>query len=428
MLYWLIVVSIIGETLLLSWVDEKTFGTRITPFTLLAWPFLAMVLLYSIIGQPLGFVSLSLEALLWWQAYLLLFWIGGITIYLILGRGVNYAHVQKNREVVAYSTRIPLLMLWLVIPIISFFLFKSIVGVGGLSNISSYEFQRLYGGGLPGHLRVFSYLPFIVLMGHFKKENYFETVTLLVMIVLYFAYPVQSWLILPIIAGIIYRALSGKIKINLRTLVLIAIVMFVIFILFYTWEFYTRNQGNYFSINIFIELAIHFCAYLFGGILAFSQLLSNTLGSYYSEFAVLIAPIINLYNSLAGLELNNICTSEQMINFVHAKGSNVYTLFGTIYCFTGASATIVFAWFLGIVSYGLLVIAMRAKNPWLLAYTTFFCSALVVAWFDYYYWMLPFWELFVWALGLTLILWFRNHVRISSRFGKHRIDIKEKTI
>lgn len=125
MIDWLIFLVLVGEVLVLTILDKTIFGTWITPFSLLSFPYAVVVMTAFLLTPALGFIPLYVESVLIWIVGLLLFWIGGLTISLVLGKTIRTK--KKKNQPVLYekrSEKLSLILAWLLIPLIIFHLFS----------------------------------------------------------------------------------------------------------------------------------------------------------------------------------------------------------------------------------------------------------------------------------------------------------------
>lgn len=73
----LVFILLTFEIGILSRIDYRRFGTWITPFNVLAYPYATVVFLILVLGHGLDFVPLYAPSLFVWIAGLFLFWASG---------------------------------------------------------------------------------------------------------------------------------------------------------------------------------------------------------------------------------------------------------------------------------------------------------------------------------------------------------------
>ena len=228
----LIILSLIGEVIILTRLDKIIYGTWITPFSLLAVPYTIVVMTAFLFAPALGFISLYVESILIWVVGLLLFWLGGLTIALPLSQAIR---VEANRnQPFLYenkSEKTALILAWVSIPVIVYHFFNSLGFVGGLPGIGTEEFASTYGCGFGAHLMVLCMMLFIFFIGTSRKSKKLALFTIAIIAVLILLRQVKYGVILPLMAGVIYRALSGRFKFSITKITLFLILIYGYFII-----------------------------------------------------------------------------------------------------------------------------------------------------------------------------------------------------
>src|SRR5215472_7254066 len=169
---YLIVSGLIAEVSILSWVDRRVFGTWFTPFNLLGYPYMVVVVSAFLFAPPLGFVPVYTRSILIWMVGLLVFWSVGSIIGLIfdLRSGPNSANIavrasSSNEAAAEVATKIA----WVIMPLMALGLYKSQAIAGGWHMIGSYDFKAAYVHGLPGHAVQLAQPLSVLLLGTYKK-------------------------------------------------------------------------------------------------------------------------------------------------------------------------------------------------------------------------------------------------------------------
>src|SRR5437867_3450901 len=81
---YLIIITLIAEVLFLSRVDRKVFGTWLTPFNLLGYPYMVVAVTAFLFAPSFDFAPLYAPSVLIWIVGLFIFWVGGF----FLGWGI----------------------------------------------------------------------------------------------------------------------------------------------------------------------------------------------------------------------------------------------------------------------------------------------------------------------------------------------------
>ncbi len=261
---WLMLLVLTGEVVVFAHFSRVAFGTWITPFNLIALPYVVVVWLASLFAPALGFVALEQTSMSIWIVGLLLFWVGSLPVAVIAGSAMR-ANLRYQQPI-AYeklSIKLALILAWACIPLMLY----RFLTVGGFSSMASEDdYLRLYGGGLVGHLMTLCYLLLVVLINSLHKKNKFVWITTAVLFFLLLMYPVKSWLFMPVIAGLIYRIVSGRLKASLKIASILLVIVPGMFLAAYTVVFAARSPESLLNIDTYLFLArtLRFLSFLRG--------------------------------------------------------------------------------------------------------------------------------------------------------------------
>lgn len=403
---WFILISLIGEVFILSKLDKKLFGTLFTPFNILAFPYTAIVILAFFFAPTLGFIPLYMESVLVWIVGLFLFWLGGLAFTFKTGKLVRY-NLKLNKPFLyeEQSERYVVVMAWLAIFVMSYDFFVTVNAVGGLSNLTTVEFRMSYGRGLPGYIRDFSYLLFVFLVGTLNRNKKINIITVLVLYILYISNPVKTWIMLPLVGGLIYRTISGRGQISLKNSLKIFLISYIAFNLVYLIGYGFNNVDNLFNVEIYYNLAVHFTHYFFAGVLAFGEVVRLGISIPDNQGHLIFNQFVNLINFIYSEEIISVVT-DFFLDIGNGKDSNVHTLFGKLLMFLGYFGSIVYSLILGFISYFLFGAAITTRNCWVFVVFLFIASGLAFSWFEFYFWHLVFIEVPVYGLILSRLIKF----------------------
>ena len=373
-------------------IERRLWGQALTPFALLAFPFLAVTACALVLADPLQFRPLDPETIGIWIVGLLIFWLGGLLAYLLIKR-LHLPMTVENRPVNfdTLNRRVLLVASWLIIAVMFYAFLKFSIGLVGRSTaILSEDFQEAYGAGFFGYARAIGMFLVIVLIGQVRRKDFLSYLTIIVILALLFTTLVKGTIMLPLVGGLLYRLYSGKATLSWKGAGKVSALLGSLFFAPYTVAVLLVNPTFDFFLDTMSDVTRSFFLYLFSGILSLGDALRVNLDVTNHDHLVIFAPLLNLYNNLtaAGLEsVRPITHYESMIDLsgIATHTSNVHTIFGTLYLFLGPLPFVLYAFLLGIFCYLFLYVQSRG-NHLLRGLIAFFLGALVFGWFEFYYW------------------------------------------
>ena len=147
---WAILFILASEVLLFSRLEKAFYGSWITPFNILAFPYCIVVVLAFTFANPLDFIPLNMESVIIWIVGLFVFWLGSLLNKLITGNKILLSLKNKNRlPSNADSAKIPLFLSWISIFVMSYGL-VTILRKEGLLYLTSDDFQAHFAEGWYG--------------------------------------------------------------------------------------------------------------------------------------------------------------------------------------------------------------------------------------------------------------------------------------
>lgn len=436
MLNWLIFLILIGEVIIFTFIDRCVYKTWITPFTLLAVPYTTVSIIAFCFSQPLGFIPLYVESVLIWVISLLVFWLGGLVIMVTLGKSFQ-GQIGSNYEILyeKKSLKISKVIAFFVIPVISYHALKSVNSVGGLNGIGTEDFATIYGGGLGGHLLVFSMILFVFLIGSFQHNNsallklhpshnvlnskqtrvcncitnkkmiFSILVSIFLLIILR---QVKYLIILPFIAALIYRFASRREKFSGGLFTFSLTLIFIFFAVSYFISFYSRMGNDTFSYGVLIFIIRHFVSYIIGGVLVMGEMYHQGIHNINIDPLKIFSPFIAIYELISSSKITHTAITGDYnltISLDGNKKSNVYTLFGLVFFALGPIGATIYTLFLGFFSYLMFAISFLTRNCWLVVMWSFIGAMLVLSWFGSYFTLLMSIEVPVYCIILACLVW-----------------------
>ena len=317
---------------------------------------------------------------------------------------------------------------------------KIILGIGILSSIwliliglqlifsnSIYyfgtdQFTKDYGQGISFLLRIFSFIGLIYFIGVADKGLNFKYIILIIFIVPLLMYQVKGMLILPILAGILFRNYTGKLKLSLKLASYIIFIIFGSFFILYSIPIIIQ-MGSIEEINadFFIKQFDKIFQYFYSGVLSFSYALRNNINfQNLNNGNIIVAPFWNILRRFTGWErVASVVTPIFLpINKSGTYTSNVFTIFGTVYLYLGLVKTMVLSFLLGLLNYYYRYLAYKDNNI-LYKINYFFNSAiLMIGWFDYMYYHTYVWGMLFVIMVINPIINLMLQKKIVFRKGK----------
>lgn len=427
---WLIL--LLAECALLSYIDRRLWKTYFTPLHFLMVPYLLILLLTLCVAGRFGFEKFYYPSLVPWIIGLPLFVVGDVLVYFVKGadkkkickktvKTVGTKCADERKAAVAITT-LSLFFLclfgWRFIHLTIFQL-----------DTSCLPGTECFGRLLVGN-KIFSHssvvLMVLLMMNIFlfdgkanKKTKGMQIGVILLSCICLFFQQVQSWILLPVLAGIFARVIVGKTRLNLKLLLGVTLGGGAVFFLGYLAFYFSGDRifGNETSLgHTFVETTKLFIHYLTSGTLGLSMDMQQGILEN-REAAYLFTPFLNMWNFVMGNEY----LSHQNPFYLNTglNYTNVRTFFGTLYVFSSPSLFSLFSIGIGALSYGIFVLWRRRSDLLNTCLYGWLCTILFIGWFNLYtpvygVWAISFWIV---VIGMACHAW--------SRTGKLK---KDKTV
>lgn len=387
------------EVVILAIMDRRLYQRLLTPFVVLSVPYLCVVLLTFFLAPLFGFVKLNVLSLVPAMAGLVLFWAGGLAAHFIMI--TDRSIVYKSKLVSELKSK-PIVLLIALGSIVYMFLhFISAVIVVGPDSISGEAYRHAFGANW---IRVLAMFLLVYFIATHKAMRSIETLAASILILLLIAYQVKGLVVLPIIAALIYRQLRGNFRLSIMKTALVVLMLFMVFVSVYMFGYIGLQDFAALAVDIKVyeHLSRHFFRYLFAGVLGYSNSVSDF--GVQLDYRTIYTPVWNSLRHITGWErLNNVSEYRTVVDPSWSIGSNVNTMFGTLHMSLGSFHFGVFVFCLGLGFYMAFAVAIRSKNCWLCIIYCFWCSALAVGWFEYYFWHPFFLQATVYGLVLSVL-------------------------
>lgn len=378
---------------LVAKVDRFYFGTYWTPTPLLLVPFTCVASVHFLLGGLLGFAPLAPEVIAVWIVGSFVFWLAGHGLRQIWlgGKPMDVPvdlspdeHIQNR--VTVWSMFGGLVSIVLLIHAVGYLL-----KLGGLSAIASQTFQDQWGAGWPAHVRTALEVVIIMVLGSAKRWSVSVVVNLALMLLVILLYQSKGALLAPLIAGSVFRVLSGTFVPRVRHFVVAAVASFFVFQLVYLVGWAALDPSSLLKADVYAFFSLHFMSYLFSGILGFSESLRLGVTWLDAGGMVLFAPFFNLFAVVFDFPLVMVAelAQDHYVQIAeHGGRSNVNTFFGTIVLAVGPLYGVIVVSVVSFISHAMFIGWVRHPNRWLLVAYCYWGSLLIFAWFEYYFWLL----------------------------------------
>ena len=397
---YLFLVFYLVEIFFIIFYEKKIWGTFLTPAIFLIVPF-TFVLLTAIFVSPwFGFFPIYWKIIYIYCIGTFTFWLPSLIIYKLFNNRVKLkfklSKINKNIENYKFMKQLTLILL-----IISYYyLIKYAINYG----IGSNDFISHYNHGIIAHINMC--LKFLVIFYIFNVKSSDHVLWIYIVLIIFTSLATASkgWVFIPIISGLILRIIYKKFhfKINIHSIIL---TFFLVFIIFYITYYFT--VGRYYDIFMYSKFLFkHMLFYFIGGIVSFSENIKN-IKLYALDPSYIFTPIINLYNFIFNHEIKSTISNIHTVVNIDLRSSNVNTLFGTIYIYSGYFYGFLSIIFFSALYYVMLFFVILKHNIVLLAVYVLLLTFLFFSWFDLYFANLGFYEIPFWGICFYVISKFR---------------------
>jgi len=383
-----------------SLTDYYRFGTYLTPFGVMVWPYVIVVTSINLVGIHFGYFPVSLLSAVIVILHFIFFYLGGQIIFLLIGKkNINdEAETSKNIREILEVYR-PLFVILAIISVVAGLIHfrQSLNEVGGFINIASEEFDEAYGTGVLSHLQNLGRISFIFLVGDFlvHRKKYILFILLGVFFVIFIR--LVKYHIFGIVLGAYFFCLiNGIIKFSIRKILLYSLAIFFLFGATYYLGFLVVGLDYALDIETNIRFLNLFFTYLFGPPIAFSEIIEGTKYPIFSYKEIFAVPI-NIYKTilldenLVNIQIRNWVPVSNNLNMFHY--ANVFGAVGMLYMYLGIFGSLFFMFSLGAIINFFWVWSLRVKYAIgvQLVYSLLM-AFLAVSFFDLYFNKLPTYE------------------------------------
>lgn len=395
----LLLLGIYVEMAVLTYFDYKLWRTLYTPLNFLMLPYAAVLLFCVLVCGNFGVAEFYYPSLILWMFGLLLFAIPSYVVALACRKDIFAEEAHSIDE------RLP--MKWInVFSLVLLALFY--MRIWRLMQTTPYmlgsnEFgQEFLGKGLWAHLHRLLHALVILYIYKYDKKHWYYAIVVVAMFVITFLYGVNSWIIVPAVAGLSMRLYTGKMKLKISLILKILFFGFSVFIISYSLALILAKGDEAADLDVVFDFICRiFIHYFISGIVGWSQDLQMGILERPNP-DLLMASIINLIKALTGDS-----DMVQVLNphFIHngINASNTRTFMGIAYINTSLFEFIIWITMLSFIVYYIKIRMIRSKSIYIATVYFFYAGMLIMGWFDYYFNLLPFLEVPAWTFILYIL-------------------------
>ena len=397
---FVLLIGIYLEIAVLGYFEYKLWNTLYTPLNFLMLPYAIVLLFCVLICGNFGVVEFYYPSLL--------LWMGGLLLFAVPSYFFALSHQKDIQMPVTKLIDDNIPMKWLnVFSLLLVLLF--LLRLFRMMRTSQYlpgseDFgMEFCGGGVWGHLHRLIHALVIVYIYKYDNKHWYYALMVIAMFFVTFMYGVNSWVLIPAMAGLSMRLFTGKMHLRVSLFIKIFVFAFVVFIISYTFALFIGRGDEAASYDVIFDFICKiFIHYFISGIVGWSQDLQMGVLERPESFLV-IACVINLIKAFTGggdfVEIIN-------PHFIHngINGSNVRSFFGTLYVNTSIFEFILLVLFFSALMYMIKLWLMRSKSIYVALVYFFYAGMLLMGWFEYYFYHLPFLEVPVWIFLIYAVL------------------------
>lgn len=374
--------------------ESRQFKTPFSPFTLLAVPYLVILIYQIIVVTIYDWQALSSEYLFLIFIFLVSFFIvGQISVKFLQILYRKYPDSNKNRpELPKLSRRyktIEYISLLSAGYLLLVFLLKS-AGLSSLGEVVQEDFQNAYSSGINFHLRLICMIGTVYFWGLSTKNNKkFIFLGLLCFLPNFLTF-VKGVSYLLFLGSILANLLINNKKLKFKKIVSVFAFVVAMFFCVYLIEIGIWDTNLLFVKETYELIYAKFNLYLIAGVQSFNVNLSSSQDSFASTLNPVYAPVVNILSKIGVTErvetINNIWVNLGYIPYYGPVNVNTNTYIGTLVLYCGTVKGLVVSSTIAVINYYFFFVARRTKDTFMIVRYSILVSGLILGWFEYYYW------------------------------------------
>lgn len=385
------------EIAVLAFFEYKMWHTMYTPLNVLMLPYAIVLLLTIAVSGNWGIAEFYYPSILVWMIGLLIFAIPSYFFAFFLKEKMD----QWGTCIIEDNINMKFLNILTTILLLLFaYRFVAVFSMGRFM-IGSEDFGELFcGNGVWGHLHRLLHVLLMLYIFKYDKKHRYYLFFIFGMLFVTFMYGVKSWILIPLMGGLLMRLYTGKMKLKLSLVLKVAILGFLVFFVSYFLSLFIAKDGEA-NIDAVIQFIVNiFVHYFVSGVLGWSQDLQAGILEV-PNFDVLIINVLNIVSLFTGDEFINAINPVFIHNGIN--GSNVRSFFGTIYINSNIFQFVLMILIFSSISYLSKLWAMKSRSIYVNTTYFFFMGMLFMGWFEIYYYHLQFIEVPMWILIVWMI-------------------------
>lgn len=373
------IVTFILELILVVLLEKSLWKTYLTPMVCISFP-CGMVTLLAIIYPFISsdFPKFYIPSLSVWMIGILVFELPS----LILSRAVKKPHYQivvsHKRDRKIYNG---LLVMGFLLTAYAFMKMKSVMGQ---TSWGSDDFSEQYSSSsIIGHFSVIISTIFAYMIFTGDRKHKLAYVYIPIALISMYGIGVKSWIIAPIMTGLLAKIYTKKMKISAKFILLTCLCFFMVFAVSYIILMVGAGKSEL-NEDFYRFILNHFMFYLIGSPLSFSLDYQYGIIEPYM-LKELFAPPINMLRLFSG---ESFLTPINPVGIPIVHGyANVRTFFGTLFAYSHSWwGLIIISIIFSFVAYGLFVLALSNRdNPFLILANCSNLTFLVLGFFEFYW-------------------------------------------
>ncbi len=391
-------VSVFIEIFLLAWIEKRMWKTYFTPLNFLIAPYAVALVVTLVVEGRFGIVPFYYPSLIPWILGMPIFAVPSWILFVLTHKKNLSLPPVKQKEDGALSWKIILAY------IIGVFLGIWLLVLLNTADcqIGSERFGHLFAGaGFTGHLLVIGMALLLFLSAslqkvrkhpvfRFDRNNLLMKCVLLLLLFFLVVYQTKSWILLPLIAAFLTYLISDRIKLKISHLIGVVAAGAGVFFLSYLLIYFSGNTLFPESSTLGAQLKsisglwVH---YVTSGTFGLSMDMQNGILEP-CQWRYLFPPFLGI-----PADGNIPEWFHTGLNF-----TNVRTLIGSIYIFSGPAGFSFFVFGLSTVCYLFFDLYRKTKHFYALLLYAWLCTVLFMGWFDSYLSLLNTYEIPFWLL------------------------------
>ncbi len=398
----LILSSFLVEVVVLFLCEKKLWRTLITPLNCLMIPYTIVLLITISLPESLGFADFYYPSILIWSVGLIVFFIPSFLLALWSHKKNIDFDYQVNEPALTKPLVIFSILLLIFFAFRFFFMQRTTQ-----DSIGSKEFAGNFSTyGVFGHILISLLALEILWIFMYSKGKRIYLFILAGIIIITVLNQVKSWMLIPILSGLLMRILTNRTRLKAIIIIPIIIGGFAFFYLSYYLTLVIAGDSEMNS-DLTEWISLHFLHYLTSGLNGLSVDAQQGFWET-SDPSMIFSPFINIVHLITGNPMVYPVNPFYLDSGVNA--TNVRTFFGTIYLYLPIFFSWIYVFLISSLLYLFRMLSLFTKNICFAMLDIWFCTLLCMGWFDFYFQTFNSIEVPLWILLLLLFNYLMNKI------------------